>query len=211
MFFWMKADAYSFPDGWNPNSIVESGPQGLTLNLGGSGRPTFFNNQVNGKPVFGFTQGYMGSANPVSLSQPDTIFVIAARAGFGTPTAMIDTYNPGARQLMYFDSTDHFGTATSTTGLVSPVATSTSEYNVYCAVFNGTSGKIYRDAILRNSGDSGTDAFNNNIVIGMLGDLTSWPFNGGIAEVVMYNSALAFDKIQGLQAGWAAKYGVPAP
>ena len=145
---------------------------------------------LNGKPVIRFdgVNDYLVNTSFVSsLSQPITMFIVYTNnTAASTFTAIYDGANSTNRLLLHY----YYGTINAADGVSAVSYSKSSPYTVLnTAIYNGSTSKMYENGILKSSG-----SLNSNSLSGLtLGALYTFGsnFNGDIAEVLFYNSALA--------------------
>lgn len=211
---WFRPDAGTFQDtalttaaasdgdpvgGWqNQNTAGDDVVQATT-----NAKPTLKLNIKNGMPVLRCDAGdYLQVTYAATLNQPFTVFAVAML----DPTAVDDdvayhiTDSVTGTQMWLrknpFSTPDTWQIRTSA-ALAGDTADS--NWNIWTAVFNGASSKIYINGTLQNSGNAGTDNPGGLTVgarldgaAGWLGDIGDIAIVPGSLSAADLNQALAY-------------------
>ena len=174
----------------------------------GSKQPTYNATDVayNGMPTLSFTSSNIQVLlATMTLTQPFTVYVVGQATYTGATLAMVGG-NTSTFEL-YFTGGSlwniYAGSAVaSTNSSTSPV--------VLASILNGTSSAIYvnSSAAASGSGDAGTDS-STQVAIGGVSTSVN-PFNGKIAEVLIYNSVLSTTQLGTIFQYLGNRYGITA-
>lgn len=148
-----------------------------------------------------------------TLNQPNTVFVVVARASIVTPGANITMFNGGVSSfgsLMVVSVTNRkWGYYAGT--LVEGSVQSDTTQHVLTGIFNGASSSLRLDGSggTTNPGTTGNAA--QAASVGANGDLAAGngQFNGDFAEILIYDSALSGANLTNVEAYLKAKWGTP--
>lgn len=221
---WYKADGVLYQDSARTTLATADGdPVGSWTDAGANARnanqatstkrPLYKTAILNGKPVLrfdGVDDHVFTSTFPATISQPDTVFVVCSENNAGSAHRIFDATGSN-RQLIDLGSTPgHYaayaGTFLTDTAVVTPTPV------VLCATYNGASSKLWlgggsTGSIPNASGNAGSAAI-DNMVIGIEQGKNVQPFNGDIAEILLYDSNLS-NANRDLVGGYlATKYGL---
>jgi hypothetical protein len=201
---WYKADAISgVADGTAVAAWADSSGNGHTATAPASGRaPVYKAGVVNGLPVLRFDgvddqlQAYW------SLAQPTTVFVVyAVRASNGSLQFVTDGFN-NATMADYVTPTDFGMYAGGST--VTKSGFTYGAFHVVASTFAGASSALYPDGGPAVTGNPG-GASPLGITVGASG-ADAVAAAADVAEVVVYNRALASSEVDGVGRYLAAKY-----
>lgn len=133
-------------DGAKVTSLTDFGPNGYHATQATEARqPTMLYDALNGLPGVNFVaaaQQYLDTAafSP-TIPQPTTIFLVAKTSG--TDDYFFDGIDANNRHIILVNSSGFFSTSTAPEGLTN--GTSTGEYSLITAVFNGASSRLRVD------------------------------------------------------------------
>ena len=176
-----------------------------------SNQPLTNTNTINGKNVITFDglNDYLKRATWTGgvIAQPNTAFVVfkfdinAARTIFdgsssGTERHIIRTASSSTISIW----------AGAVTVLTSSDVGSLAVPRLITAVYNSTSSEIYMEGTLEKTGDSGSFSM-QGISLGSNWDV-ALPFDGDIAEVIIYNKLLNTTERQQAEAYLTTKWGI---
>lgn len=209
------ATLHSWFDASVPSSITGS-PVSQWSDLSGNGnhitqasgsqKPTTGVHTMNGRNVLTFSQAAntLLARGSVTIAQPLTVFAVAKlTTGLANTQILGNLTNPEAT-LFAFDSGGG-GKWSLYAGSVQQgsIATTLNAVQV-SAVFNGASSGLWVDGATSTLGGSPGAAGRTDLEIG---DANSW--EGDIAEVLIYSSALSTPNRQAVEAYLKAKWGTP--
>lgn len=213
---WLKADALALSDG----ATVGTWPDlsGSGNDFGGGVSPIFKTNIVNGKSIVRFNGStqYLGNQTASIVVGNYTIFVVASSASVSAgshavfSTGQVGMFNRSAMIRRDADTLNHFHFDT---GYVSAGETSAivaGAWNVITADWNGSNIHLWRNGTLKNITGStliGNTGTSTSIGIDQASGMDAW--DGDIAEVLVYNSALSTTDRQNVEAYLKAKYAIP--
>ena len=207
MRLWLKADALPVvADGtpvtaWNDSS-------GNGYNLSNLGSPTYRINVVNGKPVvrFGGSDAMISAAT--SIVQPNTVFIVAKQTSKANNCYLWSTT---VGQITGLDTSGHHLIYAGTTGLNDSVDHS-GAFHVFTGEFAGGPGFLgnaYVDGVqtIPPSVNIGTASVGQ---VGLMSPVSGSALGiGDIAEVLVYNTALAPPDRPNIENYLKAKYAIP--
>lgn len=164
-------------------------------------RPTYKTAIQNGRPVVRFdgVDDFV-NASAVSVSQPDTIFIVAKQTSTGSTKNAYDGNT--TRQTLECGTSYviNAGANVSTAG-------ADTAWHVHTAIYNGASSSHRLDGALGSSGNAGTNAL-ASLNIGTYRNFAGfWP--GDIAELIIYTGALGSTDRAAVEAYLKAKWGTP--
>ena len=164
---------------WKDCSGKENNAMQLDANL----QPLLVPNVINGNPVLQFdgVDDYL-LINTMVLSQPITAFVVWHNSG-GDGTVW------DATNRFLFRNYTGSGGITAQSGVDLAYSKSSPFTIVSSVIYNGTSGYLYENGILKVSGDIGTTPI-SGLVLGINPSHSGVALNGYIAEIILYGSAL---------------------
>jgi hypothetical protein len=215
---WYQASAVCSTDGATLATWTDSSSQAANLS-GGSAPAICKLNIINGQPVVRWsgatsTMGYQGSNAAFAGSSGITEIVVYRKpVGSVYYTPLVDNAGGNSGPMLRFPTVPTSLLLTSNAG-GSPSITGTvvDDGNVHVAAYtlNESSGAaaIYEDGAQIASGTVPTNVptgltIGNNGILGMNGS-----FNGDIAEVLVYRSALTQSQVQSVDTYLASKYGL---
>ena len=211
---WLDADDSSVlfsSDTCSGNSPSDGGTVGCwkdksdsaanVIQVTGPNRPAWVANQFNGKPVIRFNGSSNYLINPTfNLPQPFTGFYVHIIKGVGTQ--IIIEGNNSAQPLNYHLGNIVFNGA-SNIGYAKVTPMTSFIYN--SAVYNGASSIFYENGIQKATGNV-PDYF-TFINIGRYSG-GGYYFNGDMAEIIIYDSALSTTTRQSVENYLKVKYGL---
>ena len=170
-------------------------------------RPIYKTSTLNGKPVVRFTAA--NAHRLVSafsdIAQPTTLFIVySISANTGTYQRIIDGTVSGKRQNLYWYNNKIGENAGSSLEYNKTIPFSHLILSVLC---NGASSQIWGNGTSQVSGNAGTQVL-NGMSIGSYYDGSVQHFNGDIAEIVYYSSALSTTDRQKVEKYLSDKYGI---
>lgn len=183
-------------------------------------RPTYSATAVNGQPGVDFdgTDDYLIITDDASLqTDTRTIFVVALRDTTSSHDGIMGQLNTGDI-CFYWQATSggtagefyssSGGTTYSTTATLSS-GSFTAAVRLYTLKFDSSNWTLYVDGSQVDTGAHTTlyDS-TDDLALGALRDTGANPFDGKIAEVVWYNTALADDDREGIEAYLNDKYSI---
>lgn len=204
MSLWLKADSLALSDGDPVSTWADESGNGYDATNTGTARPTFKTNILNGKPVIRFdgtndclntSLTYGTSASIILVATPSAqsnSYVLGTDGGGGAP-AIISGFS--SKAFEYYNPSDRETIATSATGfhLVEVLKNSSTSLKGY---FDGTEAfSITPAAALANA---------LRIAASNVGDY----FNGDIAELLIYPSALSDADRETVEAYLNDKYSI---
>lgn len=199
---WYKADALSLSDGDPVSTWADSSGSANDASGSSTARPTYKAAIVNSKPVVRFdgSNDTMAAAS-VSVSQPDTVFLVVKNSGgtynriyFNGSTTRQQVWSDNSNLLLYFA-----GSVVSTSNDLG-----TASFHVIAITFNGASSQAWVDGV-----SLGTGSANTNALVGLvLGTDGSDYFQGDMAEFLIYDSALGSTNRQSVETYLGTKYAI---
>lgn len=211
---WLKADTLALTDGdavasWTDDSGNSNTPTQATA----ANKPTFIDNALNGKAVIRF-DGNDGLVMPTEgnfdLATP-TIFLVARRTSGSAAMGKSTTGSSGAdRRKMFIgigSSSIAYTSGNDSAGI--NVTATTANWNMFgVATVSNSQHSMYLNGTQTNSTVTLSDSTTNNaaFIIGSNFSVGTEPFNGDIAEIIIYNRPLAGSEVVGLQNYLTATY-----
>lgn len=203
---WLKADAIT---GLADADPVTTWPDssGLGHDVGqatAAKKPTYQTNEINGKPVVRFdaVDDFLGNATLV-VAQPLTIVVVERAAVANHLGNFID----GSVRCILGHSSLVYRLYAGGAGSIEGGTTDTSAHSM-SGHFNGASSEMWKDGTSIATGDPGTLAYPAGYKIGSDHNGADQFFNGDIAEVIIYDSALSAADRNALGGYIQTKYGI---
>lgn len=216
---WLKADSLALTDGASVNTWTDS--SGLNNDFTSVvSAPTFKTNIVNAKPVIRFNGTNQGLSNTTaglinSASTFHTIFaVVSAASTSAGDHDIFDTGGAGAGGAIYFrrsaadavhvHNAAGYVFARDTGGIV------TGAWNILTADWNGSNIHIWRNGTLKDT--TGATTLTTYGVINSVGldvvdaNVNFW--DGDIAEILIYNSALSSTDRGNVETYLISKYAI---
>lgn len=216
---WVKADSLALSDGDPVSTWTDSSTQGNNLTQAtGANQPTYKTAIVNGKPVVRFngTSTFLSHADNASLS-PAAISVFIVAKTNAAPLS-------GNRILLEKELSFRFITSeTSTANIAVRLGTSgtawgsggftgttalTTSFSLWEMTYNAVSDlEFYVNGTTAGSGAPSGDIFDNTSTL-YLGcyNATDFFWDGDVAEVLIYNSALSTTNRQSVENYLTTKY-----
>jgi hypothetical protein len=214
---WLEADAGLYTDAAKTVPAVNDGDAVYTwADQSGNGkdvvqttlskRPLLKLAIQNGKPVVRFdgTDDWL-KTTALTVTQPTTLFAVAIRRGAGNIYA-IDCASTG-NALIIASVGNGSWDAYSGVLLTKAVSNNTNVPYAVDVVYNGASSILVTNGVT-TSGPAGSNNGNGTVVIGAYGGLTAPLWNGDIAEVLIYNSALSTADRQAVESYLNEKYAI---
>ena len=209
---WLKSDAGITLNETTVSSWVDQSGNGNDVSQGtAESQPLYVNNVLNGKPVLRFdaSDDYLVSNLFVPyLSQPNTVFIV-----WNTNTVsnqiIFDGYTGARNCLGYFPGYAYDLFLYSGAILSWPDFTP-SDYHISTILFSGSTSALYQNGIQKISGDTGVEDM-GRMIIGYAYDLSGYPLDGNIAEIIVYNSGLNTTERQQVESYLSSKYNISTP
>jgi hypothetical protein len=167
-------------------------------NAGGTERPLFRTNSINGKPVVrfdGVANKLINMAN-IGIPQPFTIFAVGKKTGTSGEDCRF--FNGNAPDAVGANGTmvscgggGHFYIYAGGTPPEDPSADLTSVFHIFTGVIAGGNANGYIDGILKlNAVAVGSNPVGGNCSV-MSEIVSGTCYKGDVAEILVYNSALS--------------------
>jgi hypothetical protein len=193
---------------WNDKS-----GNGYNLTQSTSARqPSTGTRTLNGRNVLAFngTSDYLVRNSTPVLTQPNTVFVVAASDTVNAQQVVFDDGGSSGQSggAVYISNDNKFHIYA--LGSVE-VGNTNANTNPHCfsAVFNGTSSTLFVDGTQSgSSGDAGSQSM-TGFSVGDFQDGFGWYWGGVVAEVVVYHSLLSDAQRQSVESYLRAKWGTP--
>jgi Concanavalin A-like lectin/glucanases superfamily len=180
----------------------------LSLNLTA---PTYYSSTAgklfNGKPAVWFASNELKTTTLVTVPQPLTFFMMVAYTGGGT-TSWEYVIDGVLNDITLGLNAGNYGLFAGG-GWISDTTTPAPENGTLhnqCGIYNGATSTIFVDGISRVTGGTGTNGLDNFLIGGVS---NSAIFNGAIAEILVYPSALSTVNRQSVESYLRAKWGTP--
>jgi hypothetical protein len=203
---WLKADSMAVADGTLLTAWNDSSSNAYNLgNGGGTQRPTFKTNIVNGKPVVRFdgVANRMFNAVSIAINQPNDVFVVASGNISSMHTGLM--WAIGQQLLILQTSGNLYMFAGS---VQQDSVNHGGGFHVFNALFNfGASYGLVDGSIVLGPSDPGGTLLQ---AIYLMSDSTNTYFStGDYAELLIYNSALSAPDRTSVTNYLKTKYGIP--
>jgi hypothetical protein len=216
---WLKADAISASDGDAVASWVDSsGNSNTPVQATAANKPTYTTNVLNGLPVVRFDGNdglTMPTAGNFDLATP-TIFVVAKRNA-GTSGSIMGKSTTGftdgrRRKMAVATSSGGIAYAAGSDSQSIAITATPGNWNMFGVVAtSNTSHSIYLNGTKTDFTTTLADSTLNaaNMIIGSNFAVGTEPFNGDIAEIIIFNRALSSTQVVGIENYLANKYNLP--
>ena len=209
---WYAADQITSPpaSGSALSSWNDLSGNGYTASQGtGAAQPIYQTNQLNGLPAVSFdgTDDSL-SATIASLSQPFTVFAVAAR--IGTSTICVWSSGGSTAYFILDYTTNQAADLATSGGGAGPALTGVAAgaYAYYSGVADGAASLSRVNGSQIATGNLGSTAFGTVLVLGALG--AGSYLSGDIAEILVYPAALDSTDIDTVEAYLYDKWFVAA-
>lgn len=225
---WLKADSYVGSDGDKVGTWTDSSSAANNATASGTDRPTYKTGIVNSKPVMRFTSANSehmatGSNIGVSGNLNCTIFVVTkptstsvamcpvglGNTGTDTRLSLVGAGVNSGQYSVSFGGGDWWNDTTTVDNTA---------FHTIClkksAGAENTTTTIYKDGTA-GSNNGGSDTATPNVTaapasIGQLGaDIVNSKYDGDIAEVIIYDTALSDSNRNNVESYLRTKYGTP--
>lgn len=226
---WLKANALSLSDGDPVSSWTDSSASGWHATASGTIRPKFYNNAINGKPAIrfdGITQRLdVTAAGAIARNKSGaSLFVVQKHATAATQKAVFvaTTNTHGYTRLgLYSNAAPAFmGRSNTETGSSAAVTSTATAATVYLfsgvAKFSTNPIQLWKNGVSAGTANFPTTGNTPNtdsagVTVGalMIGAST-WdlPFDGDIAEILYFPTALSDTDRQAVEAYLNSKYAI---
>lgn len=145
-------------------------------------RPVYVMEALNHKPLLRFAGAQnMDKVFGVTLNQPSMVFAVYKHDSGGAGAQRVFD---GSAGLIQVNANMILNGGGSSLTLVTPYARG--NYEILCAVYNGTSSAGYINGALKSSGNAGTSGM-TRLKLGSSGSNTEY-LQGDIAEIIVYNT-----------------------
>lgn len=200
---WYIADDLALADATAVSSWTDrAGTPHNAVQATGTKQPLYKTAILNGHAVLRFDGIDDFLRSPLTLSQPDTVFVaFKSLVGASGVRVITDGGSLNSHLLRSFSNWEIYAGG----AVVGAVAADTSAH-VLAATYNGASSSLRVAGGAGDSGSAGTGGM-TALTIGIAGDQTNFPGNYDIAEVLIYNSALVLTDMNHIGSYLASKYG----
>jgi hypothetical protein len=159
-------------------------------------KPTLQTNELNGESVLRFdgSNDYLQGAFTTggSISQPNTVFVVAkldtGTSNDGTRYACIDGDDSSNRHYLWKNENATPDNMVISGGTLLQGDDADESWNIWTVLFDTTTSQFWRNGVSENSGNAGSNAM-DGLTVGAAYS-TSHPWDGDIAEIIIYDSEL---------------------
>lgn len=212
---WLKASTGCYQDagmvtpctdGTTVYTWVNQGTGGFNFIQPTAGsRPTWRTGGAGDKPYLQFNSDFLGSVSG-PYAQPITMFfAYKFTSRGGNPGVLTASNLAGGCQVTWYSSNQPYIWAGSSV-IYSSLPSNTSPA-IYVARHNGTSSFFRQNTVYGVTSPSADIGSNTLLNIHLCADQsTTYPVNGDLYEVAMYNSAMSLSDIQALENYFAAQY-----
>lgn len=201
-FAWYAADDLMLSDNDPVTVWPDRGPNGLDATLATVDSPVFKANATrSGLPAVSFTPTRVLRTNVFpEIEQPNTIFVVWNADGAGR---LLDGENDGSRHI--FDTSSTAVRIFAGSFLTYTRQTNFPRFLIHTGIYNGANSAIREDGQLVASGNVGAQD-TTRFTIGAHHNLSSNPFNGDVAEIIVYDRLLTQTEIEDIERYLYFKY-----
>jgi len=205
---WLDATTLSGADGTSIATWTDRSGNGRNATQSTPGaQPKIYNNVLHGRPVLRFdgTDDFLQTA-AVSISQPYMTFVVfkstMTSAQIVVSGADVVTTSGGVNLAIHWATGGISGINAGT--LYAPIDTS-ANWQIFATLASGANSRVFRDGSSSATGNAGT----NNISLVRVGRSSlDVYFNGDIAEILVFPTALSTADRQAVERYLAAKWGI---
>ena len=221
---WLKADALALSDGAAVSAWNDSSPSGYNVTQGNGGfQPKYKTGIVNGKPVVrfdGVDDYLLNDAAPTipTGSTGYTVFVVteSATIAAGFPSVIDFALNPATEGTgpsveirRNVDELDHVHFDTGYVLAKELAGVVVGQWNLITADWNGSNIHLWRNGTLKDTaGTTLIGQTGSRTIVGCNSSGNNF-WNGDIAEILVYNSALSTTDRQNVENYLKTKYATP--
>ena len=159
---------------------------------------------------FDGTQSLRTGVFDAAFPQTNVIFIVAA---YETPIEarfLVDGINSSGRNAVYTRSNGTYAMYAGAQIINNNVVAQTGVFQVYCAIFNGTSSQLRIDGTkILGTANVGTAALNGLAIASDYNN--NQKLSGKIAEILVYNGGLNTAQIETIEGYLQSKYIIPEP
>lgn len=216
---WLKADSLTLNDGDSVTTWVDSSGNGNDATQTGALRPTYKTGIIGGKPVVRFDGASQGMNVPsgsteLNITGDLTMFVVLKSSSAASQAvAVFGDSSAGTTGFMLYLGNQFAGKASflssgNVTWLTQSSAVNNGSGHMVSVVLSGTALTFYKDGSADGSGTSAAPVvYTGTRGIGF-SDTGASPFNGDIAELIVFNAALSSGDRARVEAYLRGKYGL---
>jgi hypothetical protein len=199
------ADALRLRDGEAVSEWLDGYGSYDLVQATGSKQPIYKRDIQNHRPIVRFdgSNDFLRSASFAALAQQCTVFIVGKHDNATASQIWFDGIGGSNRQLVFSNVTDGVLVINAGTSLNSATDVGTS-FVVLSAVFNAGSSAIYKNGTSVASGAAGSQVLTGYTLGSAYDD--SLPFDGDIAEVLVYEGALSTVNRQRVEGYLRTKY-----
>jgi hypothetical protein len=178
-------------------------------------RPSIVTNTLNGRQVRRFDGGndVMLMDLGTSFSQPVTLFAVTKKVGNTSPNSRVfhASSSPSSGSSVYLPlASNNLGNFVWNFGTDSPSSTAFgNDWSIYNVVADSASSSIRRDGSQVLTGNPGTNGLQRYASVGGRHHDGLRNYNGDIAEILVFPTALSTSQRQAVEKYLANKYAIP--
>ena len=211
--FWFDIDKIGAANSSQISSLTDF--SGNENNLSGPNGPTYLTNQLNSRAVIDFTGNNMlWTTNVSALNNSNSLTWITVFDSPSPGTLLANSYvsSPSAWGIRHYSSGSYYVNAVSSTGNTGLLYGYQAGYSIHTNIWNNSTPNLstYLNSSLANQNTSanGTLTTHNSTFMGRNTNNGNGFFNGNVAEVIVYNSAINSTQRIIIENYLAAKFGL---
>lgn len=207
---WLKADSLGLADGTAVQTWLDSSGNGNTASQATVGlRPVFKTGIVGNLPVVRFaqasTQWLATAAFGASLSQPNTIVLVASTTGPAGDHYVHDGLTTNNRHAFIY--TAQTVSTYAGTQITAGASVGTGPH-IFTCFYNGASSSVFKDGVSYISGAAGANPLDGLTVGSRFNQQAGTFLDGDLEEILIYNALLTTAQQRYLEAGLSKRTGI---